>query len=262
MGAVTENKPAALVYLDAVRDTIERIASTQTEAIEQAADLCAGVILRGGLVHLFGSGHSRMAVEEMYPRYGSFPGFHPMVELSLTNHHAVVGSNGQRQAMFLENVEGLGGVILDNFELDPRKDVMIVISSSGANAVPVEIAFRSKARGLPVIAFTSIESSRLTGSRHSSGKRLFEVADLVIDTCTPPGDAVVRIAGLETPVGPLSSVATLTLINMLKSAVAERLTTAGQPPAVITAAVLIGEERSRQLFEESYREYRERTRRL
>jgi uncharacterized phosphosugar-binding protein len=260
--SVTGSESAGLTYLDAVRATIERIAATQMQAVSDASRLCADVILRGGLVHLFGSGHSRMAVEEMYPRYGSFPGFHPMVELSLSNHHTVVGSNGQRQAMFLENVEGFGAVILSNFALDPEKDVMLVISSSGANAVPVEIAIEAQALGLPVIAITSIDNSRLAGSGHSSGKRLFEVADLVIDTGVPVGDAAVRIPGLETPVGPLSSVAGLTLINMIKSAVAQHLTEAGQPPAVITGAVVVGEERSRQLFEQSYREYRERTRRL
>jgi uncharacterized phosphosugar-binding protein len=259
---VTESLPAYLAYLDAARATIDRIAKTQTEAVAEAARLCSDAIVRGGLVHLFGSGHSRMAVEEMYPRYGSFPGFHPMVELSLSNHHSVVGSNGQRQAMFLENAEGLGAVILENFELDSERDVMMVISSGGANAVPVEIALGAKGLGLPVIALTSVENSRLARSRHSSGQRLFEVADVVIDTCTPPGDAAVRIPGLDTPVGPLSSVAGLTLINMIKCAVAQRLTEAGHPPAVITSAVVVGEERSRRLFEQSYREYRERTRRL
>jgi uncharacterized phosphosugar-binding protein len=139
---------------------------------------------------------------------------------------------------------------------------MLVISSGGANAVPVEIALEARERGLPVIAITSVENSRLATPKHSSGRRLFEVADLVLDTCIPPGDAAVHIPGLETPVGPLSSVAGLSLINMLKSAVAQRLTEARQPPAVITSAVIVGEERSRQLFDRSYQEYRERTRRL
>jgi uncharacterized phosphosugar-binding protein len=203
-----------------------------------------------------------MAVEEMYPRYGSFAGFHPIVEQSLSNHHQVVGNNGQRQAMFIENTEGLGRVILTNFALDPDLDVMLVISAGGTNAVPVEIALESKALGLAVIAVTSVEHSRASTSRHSSGQRLFEVADLVLDTCTPPGDAAIDIPGLDTPVGPLTSVANITIINMLKVAVAERLVAAGTHPPVITSAVVAGEERSRALFDASYREYRERTRRL
>jgi uncharacterized phosphosugar-binding protein len=255
-------KPAHRTYLEEVRRVLDRIEETQGKVIAEAGRRCADSILQGGLVHLFGSGHSRMAVEEMFPRYGSFPGFHPVVELSLSNHHQVVGSNGQRQAMFLENVEGLGRVILRNFQLDPERDVMMVISAGGTNAVPVEIGIEAKGQGLPVIALTSVEHSRLSESKHSSGKRLFEIADLVIDVCTPPGDAAVRISGLDTPVGPLSSVANLTIINMIKSTVAQHLTEAGQPPVVLTSEVLVGKQRSEELFDEAYRLYREQTRRL
>jgi len=249
-------------YLAAVRRTIDRIAGEQTESIAATARLCADSILRDGLVHLFGSGHSRMAVEEMYPRYGSYPGFHPMVEQSLSNHHQVVGNNGQRQAMFIENAEGLGRVMLDNFQLDPARDVMIVISAGGTNAVPVEVAIEARRLGLTVIAITSVEHSRLSRPRHSSGRRLFEVANIVIDTCTPPGDAAVQVPGLDTPVAPSTSVANMVIINLLKADVAELLAAAGRPPVVLTSAVLVGEERSRDLFERSYREYRERIRRL
>jgi uncharacterized phosphosugar-binding protein len=259
---MSEDLPPHLAYAAAARRTVDAIADTQSDAIVEAARICAEAILRDGLVHLFGSGHSRIAVEEMYPRYGSFPGFHPMVELSMTNHHQVVGSNGQRQAMFIENVEGLGRVILSNFRLDPARDIMMVISSSGTNAVPVEIALGARDLHLPVIAITSVENNRLATPRHSSGRRLFELADIVIDTCTPPGDAAVRIHELDTPVGPLSSVAIVTIVNMIKVSVARRLTDAGKPPPVITSAVLVGEDRARELFERSYEEYRERTRRL
>jgi uncharacterized phosphosugar-binding protein len=239
---------------------MDRIGSTQLPVIEKAAELCARAIDAGGLVHLFGSGHSRIAVEEMYPRYGSFPGFHPIVELSLTNHHQVVGANGQRQAMFLENVEGLAPVILNNFHLDADRDVMIVVSAGGTNAVPVEVAAEARAQGLPVIAITSVEHSR--ASRARVGRRLFEIADLTIDLCTPPGDAAVYVGDVDTPVGPLTSIASVCIINMIKVGVAERLAATGSLPPVLTSAVLVGEERSRELFESSYREYRERTRRL
>jgi uncharacterized phosphosugar-binding protein len=249
-------------YLRRVRHLVDEIGEKGSEAIDEAAGLCAEAILKGGLVHLFGSGHSRMAVEEMFPRYGSFAGFHPMVELSMTNHHQVVGSNGQRQAMFIENVEGLGRVVLQNFRLDPERDVMMVFSSGGTNAVPVEIAIEARGMGLPVIAVTSLAHSRKARSKHSSGKRLFEVADLVLDTCTPVGDAAVELPGLEAPVGPLSSIATLTIVNMIKVGVAERLTAAGKPPAVITSSLVVGEERSKELFDRSYEDYRESTRRL
>src|SRR3989454_8015928 len=131
------------------------------------------------MVHLFGCGHSRILVEEMWPRYGSFPGFNPIVELSLTFHNLVVGANGQRQAMFLENVSGLAERILRNFDLSP-KDSALVISSSGCNLVPIEMASGFKERGLRVVAILSQRHSEASHSRHPSGKKLQDFADLVL----------------------------------------------------------------------------------
>lgn len=249
-------------YADLAAETIRRIAETQLATIDDAARRCADVIAAGGLVHLFGSGHSRIAVEEMFPRYGSFPGFHPIVELSLSNYHEVVGANGLSQAMFIENVEELGRVILSNFTFDPARDLMIVVSSSGANAVPIEVALEARRRGLLVIAITSLAHSTLVASRHSGGRRLFEVVDLVIDTCTPAGDAGVTIDGLDTPVGPLSTVAAVTIVNMIKTGVAHRLTDAGTPPVVMTSPVLVGEDRAADLFQRCFDDFRDRRRRL
>ena len=126
-------------YLVEAATILERISSTQVEAIDRAAAICAASIAAGGLVHAFGTGHSRIPVEELFPRHGSFPGFHPIVELSLTNHTQIVGANGQRQAMWLEKVEGFGDVILRNFNFG-QDDAMIVFSNSGVNAV---VAFAS-----------------------------------------------------------------------------------------------------------------------
>ena len=106
-------------YLDKCRHLLEVVAD-QEPSILKAAQWFSHTILAGRMVHVFGSGHSRIMVEEMWPRYGSFPGFNPIVELSLTFHNLVVGANGQRQAMFLENVSGLAERILRNYALDPR----------------------------------------------------------------------------------------------------------------------------------------------
>ena len=124
-------------------------------AIRQAAALFAATILKGRLVHVFGTGHSRMAVEEMFPRYGSFPGFHPIVELSMTYHNPVVGANGQRQAMFLENVQGFGPVLWRNFATSPD-DALLAISTSGCNAVTIDVALEAKRLGMPIVALTSL----------------------------------------------------------------------------------------------------------
>ena len=143
-------------------------------------------------------GIAAFLVEEMWPRYGSFPGFNPIVELSLTFHNLVVGANGQRQAMFLENVSGLAERILRNFDLSPV-DSALVASSSGCNIVPIEMAEQFRERGIKVVAIVSRRHSEASASRHPSGKRLQDFADLTLDTGAPSGDAMVTIEGLETP---------------------------------------------------------------
>jgi uncharacterized phosphosugar-binding protein len=236
---------------------LERIIASQAEALEQAARLCADAIAADGLVHLFGTGHSRIPVEEMFPRYGSFPGFHPIVELSMTYHTDVVGSNGQRQAMFIERVPGLAEVILDNFSFGPH-DVMMVFSANGLTAVPVEMARGARRRGMKVIAVTGVEQSLAGEPDPAVGGRLLDEADLVIDLCTPEADAMVLVPGLDTPVGPGSTLAYVAIVNSLKVRIAQLLTERGMKPPVITRASVVGAERSRALFESAYREHARR----
>jgi uncharacterized phosphosugar-binding protein len=142
---VTESDGGSAWFREAAA-LLERISTSQAGALESAAQLCAEAIAADGLVHLFGTGHSRIPVEEMFPRYGSFPGFHPIVELSMTYHTDVVGSNGQRQAMFIERTPGLAEVILENFSFRPD-DVMMIFSANGLTAVPVEMARGAAAAG-------------------------------------------------------------------------------------------------------------------
>ena len=255
---VPPNPPDVLdQYFQAVRHALAKIEATQLTVIRQAAARFAMTILAGRLVHVFGTGHSRMAVEEMFPRYGSFPGFHPIVELSMSYHNPVVGANGQRQAMFLENVQGFGPVLWRNFATSPE-DVLLAISSSGCNAVTIDVAIEARSLGMFVVALTSLANAAQSTSRHTSGKKLHEVADLVLDQQAPPGDSAVWVPGLETPVAPLSSITGCTIINLLKAEVARLLTEAGHPPKVLTSACHLGAERASQLFEETYDDYRRR----
>src|SRR5437016_6699546 len=161
-------------YLSQCRRLIDSVAAQQS-GIEQAADWFAQTILAGRMVHVFGSGHSRIMVEEMWPRYGSFPGFNPIVELSLTFHNLVVGANGQRQAMFLENVSGLPERILRNFDLSPE-DSALVISSSGCNIVPIEMAEQFRKHGVRVVAIISSAHCGATRSQRPDGKKLQDFA--------------------------------------------------------------------------------------
>src|SRR5436305_1870356 len=179
--SISAGRPDVLVqFLAAVRAAMDGIARTQLPAIRQAAAHFGARILKGRLVHVFGTGHSRMAVEEMFPRYGSFPGFHPIVELSMTYHHPVVGANGQRQAMFLENVQGFGPVLWRNFATSPE-DVLLAISTSGCNAVTIDVALEAQRLGMSVVALTSLAHAGSSASRHESGQKLSDVADLVLD---------------------------------------------------------------------------------
>ncbi len=243
-------------YLEKARGLVDTVAAQQT-TIELVADLFAGTILAGRMVHLFGSGHSRMMTEEMWPRYGSFPGFNPIVELSLSFHNLVIGANGQRQAMFLENVSGLADRILRNYDLS-EDDSALVISSSGCNIVPIEMAEVFQQRGVKVVGLISKQHSEPSSSKRSDGKKLQDFSDIILDTGAPLGDAMVQIEGLDTPVAPGSTVGGCLIINSIKAEVAQRLTAAGQPPKVLSAGAVVGPERAVELFEGAYDEHAHR----
>jgi uncharacterized phosphosugar-binding protein len=249
---VNDNQSTGSVVVNAVAPwfseaeaLLRRISSTQDGVIEEMAHVCADTIAADGLVHLFGTGHSRIPVEEMFPRYGSFPGFHPIVELSMTFHTEVVGTNGQRQAMFIERMPGLAEVILDNFTFGAA-DVMMIFSASGLSAVPVEMARGSWQRGMRVIAVTSVTQSAASEPDSAVGTRLMDEADLIIDLCTPEADAMVDIEGLDTPVGPGSTLAYVAIVNSLKVRVAQLLVERGITPPVITRASVCHHARVRR----------------
>ena len=247
-------------YLERCRELVDEVAN-QRDAIGRVADRFARTILAGRMVHVFGSGHSRIMVEEMWPRYGSFPGFNPLVELSLSFHHPVVGSNGQRQAMFLENVPGLAARILRNFDVS-TEDAALVVSSSGCNVVPTEIAEEFRARGVFVAALVSRAHCEASKSQRADGKKLSDFADVLLDTGAPVGDSMVYLEGLETPVAPGSTVGGCMVVNSIKAEVAQRLVAAGKPPRVLTAAAVIGSERASELFEAAYDEHGRRLAKL
>ncbi|MCH9023594.1 MAG: SIS domain-containing protein [Planctomycetes bacterium] len=247
-------------YLNKCKGLIQTV-EAQAESIRQAADWFAETIQAGRMVHVFGSGHSRIMVEEMWPRYGSFTGFNPIVELSLTFHNLVVGANGQRQAMFLENVPGLAERILRNFSLS-KKDSALVISSSGCSVVPTEMAEIFQSRGIKVVALITSKHADASQSKRKDGQTLSDFADLVLDTGAPVGDAMVNVPGLDTPVSPGSTVGGAMLVNAIKAEVAQRLTEAGTPPKVLTSSAIIGHKRSEELFESAYDEHAHRLAKL
>lgn len=240
-------------YLEKGKAIISVIEKQEAQ-IQQVASLFAQSIIKGRMVHLFGSGHSRMMVEEMWPRYGSFPGFNPIVELSLSFHNLVVGANGQRQAMFLENVPGLASRILRNFDTN-ENDTALVISSSGCNVVPIEMAEEFQKRNIKVVALVSQLHLEGSTSKKADGKKLTDFADYILDTGAPLGDAMIYLDGLDSPVGPGSTLGGVLLINSIKSEVANMLHKEGKSPKVLSSGKIVGEDRAVTLFESAYDEH-------
>lgn len=240
-------------YLDKGRDIIS-VVEQQEAVIQKVAALFAQTILAGRMVHLFGSGHSRIMVEEMWPRYGSFPGFNPIVELSLSFHNLVVGANGQRQAMFLENVPGLAARILRNFDTSPQ-DTALVISSSGCNVVPIEMAEEFQKRDIKVVALVSRLHLEGSSSKKEDGKKLIDYADYVLDTGAPLGDAMIYLDGLDSPVAPGSTLGGVLIINSIKAETAKILHENGKSPKVLSSGKIVGDQRAVDLFESAYDEH-------
>jgi uncharacterized phosphosugar-binding protein len=218
-------------YLGQIRTLLDRLERTQADAVGQAAAQCAHSIGSGKLVHLFGTGHGSFPALETFPRSGSLVGFHPIAELPLTLLHHVFGDMGVAQYRFLHRQEGYGRAILDAHQLDPN-DTLVLFSHSGINAVVLDMALAAHEKGLRVIAVTSLPHSSAVAPRHSSGKHLYQLADIVIDTGAPLGDACVRLDGLDEPVAPVSSVLVMAIVNMLVAETARLLVEEGTPPHV------------------------------
>src|SRR6266850_5719907 len=195
------------------KKVMDNIESTQLENMKRAATIMADSIEAGRWVHTFGCGHATIPVEEMYPRIGGFVGFHPMVEQSMTFFTRIVGEMGVHQFVFLERVEGYGVEIMKGYNFDPR-DTMWLFSHSGINNVNIDVALEARKRGMKVIAYGSAAAAKGKTSRHSTGKTIFDIADLVVDSCAPIIDASVDLKNHRDKVGPVSTMAFVTCVWM------------------------------------------------
>ena len=252
---------AAEKYFDVVARLLQELRSVELPAIERAAEICAASIASGGLVFLFGNGHSRMMAEEMIPRQGCFVGFVALVETAISNHAAVVGSNGLRAPLFLERYEGYAEEILKGYRFGPR-DAFIVISTSGIRPVVVEMAAGAKRRGMPVVGIVSRQHCEQVGAAHSSGKKLIDFCDIAIDNHCPLGDCVIELDGLDWRTGPASTVAGAVIINMLRCSVAEKLLERSYKPEMLPSHQLPGNQRAAEQLERFYEAYRKSLRHL
>jgi len=228
-------------YYEAVVRLLSEIQGSQGAAIDRAADLIFPSLAADGVLHLFGSGHSHLVAEEAFHRAGGLVPVNTMTEPFLTP------LTPPKKSGQLERVSGIAEVLLDYHEPRPG-EVLLIVSNAGINPVPVELALGAKLRELTVIAITSLRHARAVASRHASGKRLFEVADLVIDNCGEAGDGAVTFPGLAEKVGPTSLLAGAFIVNSIVCGVVERFVTKGlSPPVYLSANLPGGDEHNRRL---------------
>ena len=218
-------------YIEGLQAVLDRIKSGQSANIEQAGLLVADSLSAGGVVHAFGTGHSHLIADEAFFRAGGIAPVNPILDERL------IFLKGALESTRAERESGLARTLLQG-EAVAKEDVAIVISNSGRNAAPVEMALEMKARGVRVIAITNLEQSRASSPRHSSGKRLYEVADVAVDNCVPAGDALLELPGLNSRIGPSSTVAGAAVINsIIIEAVAELLRRGEAVPVLPSANV-------------------------
>jgi len=244
-------------WLQNARSIMDRIEETQMKNIQKAASLMADTIEAGRWVHTFGCGHATIPIEEMYPRIGGFVGFHPMIELPLTFFTNIVGGMSVHNFVFLERVEGYGTEIMKGYNFDPR-DCMWLFSHTGINAVNIDVAIAAKKQGMKVIVFGSAKEAEGKQTRHSSGKNIFELADLVVDTCVPIEDASVLLKNHIDKVGPVSTLAFVTAVWMTVTTVAEILADRGVKLFIHPSHNVPGDTTAKERLSEALAEYKAR----
>ncbi len=247
----------ALEWLNNARNVMNNIEETQMENIRKAAEVMADTIECGRWVHTFGCGHATLPIEEMYPRIGGFVGFHPMIEIPLSFFTHITGEMGVHQFVFLERVEGYGAEILKGDTFDTR-DTMWLFSHSGINNVNIDIALESKKRGMKVVVFGSAAAAKGKKTRHSSGKTIFDIADIVVDTCAPLGDASVELKNHYDRIGPVSTMAFVTCVWMTITTVAEILADRGVKLYIHPSHNVPGDNTARERLDEALAEYKRR----
>jgi uncharacterized phosphosugar-binding protein len=242
-------------WLSNARAVLDDIEASQVPAIERAAELMANSIAAERWVHTFGCGHATIPVEEMYPRIGGFVGFHPMIELPLTFFTHITGEMGIHQFLFLERAEGYGEAIMKAYAFD-RRDTMWIFSHTGINNVNIDVALRAKDLGMRVVATGSAaEASR---SRHASGRTLFDIADVVIDTRVPAGDSSVPLKNHVDNVGPVSTMAFVAVVWMTITTVAEILSERGVKLYIHPSHNIPGDTTALARLEAALSEYKRR----
>ncbi len=213
-------------YFETINEVVEDVKKTQGDNIMKAAELCADATIKGGIIYAFGCWHSLLIAAENFYRAAS-PANYAALAVQSINGTIELSNEGR-----LESCYGIGDSIVDYHRIDPKKDVLICISNSGNNIVTVDAALRAKEKGIPVIAITSVEYGDLMITKHQAGKKLKDIADVVIDNKCLIGDAAVAIEGLEVMAGPVSGISMNYILSSLLVQMSEIVIEKGHKPEV------------------------------
>ena len=232
-------------YLPRVHTLLDEMAAANAETLAASAGIVAQSIAQGGILHVFGSGHSAMLAQELFYRAGGLAPVNAMLDINLTIF-------GTSRPTWVERLEGYAESVFASYDVRAG-DVAMVISNSGINAVPIEMAMGAKTRGMTTIAVGSRAAYAGAASRHSSGKSLFELADVVLDTCVPAGDAVIGIGDTGRATGAVSTVLGAALLNELVVRVTSELFASGSEVPVFTSQNIPGGDEANASLVQRYR---------
>jgi uncharacterized phosphosugar-binding protein len=229
--------PYARKLFSTALDTINLVIENEAQNISEAAQKISKSISEGGIVHIFGAGHSHLFAEDISFRAGGLVPINPIVDVDYTFMGGPPSFSSR-----LERLDGFANALLENYEFYPG-EVFIIMSQSGRNPGPVEAALYAKSKDLQVIAVTSVQQSKEQLSRHSSGKNLYEIADLVIDNHVPKGDAAVELEKGLPKVAPISTIVGASILQAIVAEVAGLIRDSGEyPPVWVSSNIEGGDE--------------------
>jgi uncharacterized phosphosugar-binding protein len=220
-------------YLSEIRRLLDLVETTQGKAVSTAAEWIADAISTGHLFHILGTGHAHILAEEVFYRAGGLLPINPILDSGLMLHDSALNSSQ------LERLPGYAKIVFSKYSIEAG-DVILIVSNSGVNAVPVEAAMEARARGLKVIGLTSLTHSRAVPARHPSGLKLYDLADIVIDNCGCIGDAVLEVEGLPGKIEATSTVIGASLLHWLEHETVKKLMARGITPEIVISANVPG----------------------